>query len=153
MKDTLYDEDYHKALVKLLASSWRTNEFLVELALKIYKDLITKKEDINSPNLYVEGDRVLVGRTSIEKALRLLARAKLFTREFDEHGRIRYKMNPSGSDACLTQINDAIGDMMGDIKEVILEPKKWPDFTLNPSLTAARTKAIMKARRFKNIRN
>ena len=149
MKDTLYDEDYHESLVKLLASSWRTNEFLVELALKIYKDLIVNKKDVNNPDLYVENGQPLVGRTSTEKALRLLVQAKLFTREYDERGHTRFKINSSGSDACLTQINTAINDMMNDIKQVILEPKKWPDYIPNPSLTEARRKGIEKARRFK----
>ena len=154
MEGTLNDPDYRNAIVKVLASAWHTNEFTVEIALKIYKDLITRKEDINSPTLYV-GDQgqPIVGKKTVKKALRLLASAKILVREIDKHNHIVYKLNPETALSSLPPINQALNDIIDDIKELLLEPTKWVEFRPDPLLTENRTLGMEKAREKKHKRS
>ena len=134
----------------MLESGWSTTKGTVQIALKIYKDIVATGMDARQITSYLDEIQTKLAKKSFENALKLLVRVRLLTKEFSPEGDIQYKLNSGGSDDAMTLINNNINKILQEIKTILLEPKKWPDFTPNQMAIERRKRGMEIARESKH---
>ena len=96
----------------MLESGWSTTKGTVQIALKIYKDIVATGMDARQITSYLDEIQTKLAKKSFENALKLLVRVRLLTKEFSPEGDIQYKLNSGGSDDAMTLINNNINKIL-----------------------------------------